>query len=87
MAKRQRQIIIHFTDGTRINVLFPVQGGDTPAQMAATVRKALALDKLAIEADGSLLVIPTRNIKYMKVYPCPEALPDGEVIRGATVND
>jgi hypothetical protein len=87
MPDRKRQAVFHFVDGSKIAVQFPIQGGNTPTQMAATVRKAIAMDKLAIEADGGLLVIPTRNLKYIRIYPCPEALPDGEVIRGATVLD
>ena len=87
MTKRQRQMVIHFIDGSKITLRFPVQGGDTSTAMAASVRKAIAMEKLAVEADGSLLVIPTRSIKYLNVYPCPEALPDGEVIRGATLSE
>ena len=85
MSTRKRQAVIHFIDGTKIAIRFPVQGGDTATQMAASVRKAIAADRLAVEADGALLIIPARNIKYIHVFPCPESLPDGEVLRGASV--
>lgn len=78
---------IHFMDGTKIVFKYPrLQAGKTTdsATIASTVKKALDQDKIVVEADGSLIVIPVRNIKYIQIVPPPEALPAG-VLRNAQI--
>lgn len=76
-----RNAVIYFMDGTHIVISFPKQV-EGAVNVAANVRKAIDAEKLVIEADGSLLMIPVRNIKYVQVTPIPEALPK-DVIRNA----
>ncbi len=79
-----RNAVIYFMDGTHIVISYPSQAGEDQATIAANVKKAIDADKLVIEADGSLLMIPVRNIKYVQVTPLPDALPSG-VIRNAHI--
>jgi hypothetical protein len=51
--------------------------------LAKRVQAALESPKLAFEIDNELLVIPTNNIKYLRVSPCPEMLPDTVILGGA----
>ena len=83
MNDDDRNAVIYFMDGTHIVINFPKQV-EGAANVAANVRKAIDADKLVIEADGSLIMIPTRNIKYIQVTPLPEALPK-DVIRHAHI--
>jgi len=46
------------------------------------VKRAIDADKLVLEVDGDLLVIPIRNVKYVQVSPAPAHLPGG-VLRQA----
>ena len=71
-------------DGTRIVLEYPKQAGEDPATIASNVRKALESDKLVLEAQGDLMVIPIRNIKYIQVSPAPDELPQG-VLRNARI--
>ena len=70
--------VIHFMDGTKIVFKYPrlqaKQAMDS-STIASTVKKALDQDKIVVEADGSLIVIPVRNIKYRQIVPPPDALP------------
>jgi len=45
-----------------------------------------AAEKLVLEVDGDLLVIPVRSIKYIQVSPAPAHLPAG-VFRQAKLVD
>ena len=49
---------IHFIDGGHLTLSWPQQAGSDAADIALNVRKALDMDKLVVEADGQLLVIP-----------------------------
>lgn len=75
---------IFFMDGTDLVVRYPTQGAGDPATVASNVRRAIEQDKLVVEADGSLFMIPVRNIKYIQITPAPEALPR-DVIRGGHI--
>ena len=79
----ERGMIIHFADGTKMDVTFPKQ---TKFEDSVSVRLEKVLDKpaLLVEADGALLVFPFSNIKYLQVYPAPPKLPD-YVIKGASL--
>ncbi|MBW1804736.1 MAG: hypothetical protein JRJ85_28930 [Deltaproteobacteria bacterium] len=58
--------------------------GEDPATITSNVKKALDRDKIVLEAQGDLMVIPVRNIKYVVVSPAPDELPKG-VLRNARI--
>jgi hypothetical protein len=81
--EQDRGMIIHFCDGSQMRVSFPRQvthDDSVPVRLERLLEKSVLL----IEADGSLLAIPTTSIKYMQSYPAPGGLPD-YVIRQASV--
>lgn len=78
--------VIHFMDGSSIVIDYPKQAGNDPSTIASNVKKALDTDKIVVEVDGSLLVIPMNNIKYVAITPLPDALPAG-VLRHAHISD
>ncbi|GMW02195.1 MAG: hypothetical protein AMXMBFR84_33310 [Candidatus Hydrogenedentota bacterium] len=73
--------VIHFMDQTSVNLAWPLQGGEDPHARVSKVRKALEMDRIAIEVQGDLFVIPITNIKYVQITPAPANLP-GDVVRG-----
>jgi hypothetical protein len=48
------------------------------------VKRAIDADKLVLEVDGNLLVIPIKSVKYIQVSPAPAHLPAG-VLRKARI--
>jgi hypothetical protein len=76
---------VFFMDGTKASFRYPRQAGTDASTIAATVKKAIDSEKLVLEVDGNLLVIPMRNIKYVQVTPAPAHLPQG-VLRNARVD-
>jgi len=77
-------LTVFFLDGTKVSFRYPRQAGTDPATIVATVKKALESDRLLLEVDGDLLLIPIRSVKYVQVSPAPEHLPTG-VLRQARV--
>lgn len=82
----QRSLTICFTDGSDLKVTFPKQDGN-PHLLAKRVQTALDARQLAIEVDNELLVIPIDNIKYFKMSPSPEKLPETVILGGSILND
>jgi hypothetical protein len=78
MAKKVTATI-HFTDQTKIVLEYPQQSGSDPATIVSNVTKVLEADNILAEVSGDLLVIPTRNIKYIHVHPAPPKLPAGVI--------
>ncbi len=75
---------VFFLDGTKATFRYPRQSGTDSSTIASTVKKAIDADKLLLEADGDLLVIPIASVKYIQVSPAPSQLPSG-VLRQARV--
>jgi hypothetical protein len=71
-----------FLDGSKMTYRYPRQSGSDQAAIVATVKKAIDAERLVLEADGDLIVIPIRSVKYVLVSPAPMHLPSG-VLRSA----
>jgi hypothetical protein len=64
-------------DGSKISAPFLTQITD-PARMALKAQKTQAAqyaNELAFEVEGELVVIPTVNIKHLRMQPAPKKLP------------
>jgi hypothetical protein len=79
-----KYLIVHFNNGTLMEVTFPTQIKNSSAAVLEGMKKALESDKLVVEADGRLVVIPWSSIRDLEVTPAPTALPFG-AIRGAHI--
>jgi hypothetical protein len=75
-------LTVHFLDGTRVTFRYAKQAGADPATIAAAVKRALDAEKLVLEVEGDLIVIPMKAVKYVRVSPAPDSLPAG-VLRKA----
>lgn len=74
-----KQLIIHFNNGKKLEFTFPTQIKNSPAAVLEGLKKTMETDKLAIEADGRLIVIPWSSIQQVEVSPVPAALPFGAI--------
>ena len=86
MQNDDRTLTIEFNNETRLELAFPKQIKGSPGAVLEALKKALELDKLVIEAEGKLLMIPWASIKCVAVSPAPspESTPFG-AIRNARV--
>lgn len=79
-----RQLVIHFNNGSKLELTFPTQIKNSTAAVLEGIKKVMETDKLVIEAEGKLLVIPWSSVKQLEVTPVPPALPFG-AIKGAKI--
>ena len=71
------RMTVFFLDGTKISFVYPRQSGSDQAAIVNTVKKAIDAERLVLEVDGDLVVIPIRSVKYVQVSPAPPHLPAG----------
>jgi hypothetical protein len=79
-----RRLTIHYNNGTKMDVTFPPRIKASTAVLES-VKKALESEKLVIEAEGKLVIIPWSSIKQVELTPSPAALPFG-AIQGARIS-
>lgn len=78
-----RWLRIQYIDGTSETFSFPKQVDDDYEQMQK-FREAMRADRIVLEVEGMIHVIPLSSIKHIDFSPAPTNLPD-YVIRGASV--
>lgn len=80
-----RQLTIHFNAGARMDLAFPPRLKNSTAAVMEAMKKNMESDKLVIEAEGKLFIIPWSSIKHIELTPAPAAVPFG-AIQGARIS-
>jgi hypothetical protein len=80
MAEEIR-MTIHFTDGSQLSFAFP-RAEDLDRSLASRIEALFKHQYLMLEVDGSVMLFPLTNIKYIQAHPAPDPLP-ANIIRGA----
>jgi hypothetical protein len=60
-------LTLHFVDGSHLAFEFTVQGNDAARKIK--LDQFLTSKHLVIEAEGSVMIFPVANIKYMTLAP------------------
>jgi len=82
MEDNIRHATFTFLDNTKLRLTWPKQGSKDAQIFASQLKGLLDAEKFVAEVEGQLMVIPTRDIKYIVVSPAPKTLPQG-IIRNA----
>ena len=70
-------MVVHYNSETRLEISFPVQIRNSPAAVLEAMKRMTESNKLAIEAEGRLIVIPSASVARLEVSPVPPSLPFG----------
>ena len=60
----QNNLTMHFVDGSKLSIDFP-SATDNPTARKLRIADFLTSKHLVVEAEGSVLVFPVANIKYL----------------------
>lgn len=74
---------IHFNDGTEMQFMFHEQDIDLIKSLEF-VNETIASDKLTLEVEGAVYVFPYTSIKFIRISPTLDILPD-TAITGLTI--
>ena len=81
----EKHLIIHFNNGTRMEVAFPTQIKNSLGALVETIKKVMEADKLVIQTDQQVIVVPWSSVKYVEASGVTgTALPLG-AIKGARI--
>lgn len=86
MDTSKRGLAIHFTDGSKLHIDFPVQAPNETAAMMK-LEEILKQRQIIVEVDGALVIVPFDNIKYLQLYSADAFDPPRYAIRGASFRD
>ena len=78
------RMTIHFTDNSSLSLIFPrVTESD---MLSSRIESLLKNQYLMLEVEGSVMMFPFHNVKYIQTHPAPDPLPPN-IIRGAHIQD
>ena len=77
----QNNLTMHFIDGSKLSLDFP-SATENPAARKLRIADFLTSKHLVVEAEGSVLVFPVQNIKYL-AFSSTEPTAKGRVVGGA----
>lgn len=80
-----RQLTIHFNTGAKMDLTFPPKLKNSTAAVMEAMKRTMESDKLVIEAEGKLVIIPWTSIKQLELTPAPAAVPFGAIM-GARIS-
>ncbi len=80
-----KHLTSHFNNGTKMEVAFPTQIKNSMGALVEAAKTILQSDKLTIQTEQQLIIVPWSSIKYVECSTIPAAaLPFG-VIKGARI--
>jgi len=85
MDTTKRGLVIHFCDGSKIHIDFPVQAANASGAYMK-LEEILQQRQIIAEVDGAVIVIPFDNVKYFQVFPASKNLPRYAILN-ASVHD
>lgn len=62
----ERILTLHFIDGTKLSLAFEEQGMNSAARKLK-IEKLMASKHLVVEGEGTVMIFPVANIKYMSL--------------------
>lgn len=78
-----KHLIIHFNNGTKMEIAFPTQVKSSLGALVELSKRFLESDKLVIQTDDRVLVIPWSSVKLVEGSAIPSAALPLNVIKGA----
>lgn len=81
----EKQLTVHFNNGTQMEVAFPPQVKNSVSAVVEGIKRILDSDKLVIQTDQQIMVIPWSSVKYLESVSVPAAVLPFGAIKGATI--
>jgi hypothetical protein len=81
----EKRLIIHYNNGTRQEIVFPEQIGNSTAGVLEAFKRIMGADKLAIQAEDRLIMIPWSSVKCLELMPPPITTPFGTIQKARLV--
>lgn len=81
----EKQLTIHFNNGTKMHVSFPTQVKNSPGAVLEGIKRILESDKLVIQTDEQVIVIPWSSVRFLETASVPATVLPFGALKGARV--
>jgi hypothetical protein len=81
----EKHLVIHFNNGQKMAFAFPAQIHDQGAGLLEAFKRIMDADKLAIQTDDRLLLIPWSSVQHIDFSPPPATTPFGTIQKARVV--
>jgi hypothetical protein len=85
MTQEEITLEIHYLDNKKITIRFTPNKDDEKAK-SLTFLRDIKFDRIAVESNGDLIIIPMNQVRYIRATPAPKSLPK-QIPCGATFID
>ena len=75
----EKRLVVHFNNGTNLEVAFPVQIRDSTAGVLEAFKRIMEADKIAIQTEDKLIMIPWASVQHIEFSPPPATTPFGTI--------
>ena len=81
----EKQLTIHFNNGTKMDVAFPTQIKNSMGALVEAAKTIIESDKLVLHTEDQEVIVPCTSVKLVEAAAVPAAaLPFG-AIKGARI--
>jgi hypothetical protein len=81
----EKHLVIHFNNGQKMALAFPAQIRDQGAGLLEAFKRIMEADKLAIQTDDKLIMIPWAGVQHIEFSPPPATTPFGTIQKARVV--
>ena len=81
----EKHLVIHFNNGQKMSLAFPTQIRDQGAGLLEAFKRIMEADKVAIQTDDKLIMIPWASIQHIELSPPPPTTPFGTIQKARVV--
>lgn len=74
MTRDKITLEIHFIDGKKVTIRFTPNKDEEQAK-SLTFLRDIKFDRIAVESNGDLIIIPMNQVRYIRATPAPKSLP------------
>jgi hypothetical protein len=81
----EKHLVIHFNNGAKMELAFPTQIKDQGAGLLEAFKRTLEADKIAIQTEDKLIMIPWVSVQHIEFSPPPATTPFGTIQKARVV--
>lgn len=83
----EKQLTIHFNNGTKLDVAFPTQIKNSMGALVEAAKTILEADKLVFQTEDRVVIVPWTSVRFVETASVPAAaLPFGTIKGGRIIN-
>ena len=81
----EKHLTVYFNNGRKMELAFPTQIRDSGAGLLEAFKRIMEADKLAVQTEDRLIVIPWASVQHLELNPPPATTPFGTILKARII--